>query len=68
MACPNCNHEDVEYDDEMIMRWELLSSFLWRRGAKEGCERIVICAIDYCPFCGEQLLSPSEACSRGCDG
>ena len=59
MACPNCNHENIEYDDMCALAWGLFVSF-------SGCQ--IFTQIDYCPFCGEQLLSPSEACARGCDG
>jgi hypothetical protein len=58
MSCPNCDHEDVEWSDEYGGYWWVLSM------VAQYDSRV----INYRPFCGEQLLSPSEACVRWCDG
>ena len=53
MACPNCDDERVQRDD-VFNNWFV----------KEP-EAVFCIEINFCPFCGEQLLSPSQACSRG---
>ena len=54
MACPNCDAERVEWDNDYGV-WCLRN----HPGANFH--------INECPYCGEQLLIPSEACVRGCD-
>jgi predicted RNA-binding Zn-ribbon protein involved in translation (DUF1610 family) len=68
MACPNCGSEQVVWDDSCSFSWELLDFINWQGGDGVRTMQVVVCTIDYCPFCGEQLLSPSEVCARGCDG
>ena len=62
MACPNCGDERVEYakSGEYCYFWRLSLGVSYRAD-------VFTCYIKYCPFCGEQLLMPSEACARGCD-
>ena len=53
MACPNCNDDQIEYDnDENTWVLNVIDNG-W-----------TIC-ISFCPFCGEELKSAGEACMRG---
>ena len=55
MACPNCDSEDIVFHNGF---WAI---DIFNSGN-------YFYEIVYCPDCGEELKTPSEACSRGQDG
>ncbi|MDY7038611.1 MAG: hypothetical protein SV375_20975 [Thermodesulfobacteriota bacterium] len=68
MACPNCDDERVQWVDEAEAWCILTPTLVYNKKTKSFSSLDTgrnIAALYECPFCGEELLTASQACARG---